>query len=94
MTEDEQTVASQSSVALDMDVDPNEIVCRKVRVGSALASRLKAKRCKTRAEYREEDQRSLARMGRELDDINRREAVAQSLDGWLINATERAYRPR
>lgn len=94
MTEDERTVASQSSVAMDLDADPNEIVCRKVRVGNDSASRLKVRRCKSRAEFREEAERNLAITSKEIDDFNRRVAVAQSLSARRIKRIERTNRVR
>ncbi len=94
MTEDERAVASQTAVALDLDADPNEIVCRNVRAGSNSASRLKVRRCKTRAEYREEDERELALMGREIDDFNRRFATFRSATARQDSRLERRNRIR
>ena len=94
MTEQEKTIASENAVALDLDADPNEIICRKQRAGADSASRLKVRRCKTRAEFREEDERNIARFGRETDDFKRRLAIAQSMSGRRINRTERMNRVR
>ncbi len=94
MTENELVAASQTAVALDLDANPDEIVCRKVRAGSDTASRLKVRRCKSRAEFREEDERNLALMGRELDDFNRRMATIMSSAGRQTQRVERRNRPR
>ena len=94
MTESERLVASQNAVALDLDADPGEIICRTQRASTDSASRLKVKRCKSRAEFRQEDERNMALIGREIDDYKRRMAIAQSAASRRVIRTERMNRVR
>jgi len=53
----------QSSMAVNLANNPDEIICRKERVGSYGSSRIKMQRCRTRAEIRELNQRERALRG-------------------------------
>ncbi len=67
MTDHERTAAAENMLALDLDVSPDEVVCRKVKVGRDSASRLKVNRCKTRAAFRLEFEQRLNESGLMFD---------------------------
>lgn len=70
MTDKERAAASENMLALDLDVNPDEIVCKKVKVGRDSASRLMVNRCRTRAEFREEAEQQLLALGLVVDKFN------------------------
>ncbi len=88
MTEEQQKVAAMNSLALNLDADPNEIICRKERVGRAGSSRLKVHRCHTRAEIRERSERMQARNSRDADDNKRRMSTARSAGQLMDRRSE------
>ncbi len=67
MSKQERKVASKNMLALNLDVSPDQIVCKKVRVSRDSASKLKVQRCKTRAQFREDAQQQLAALGVEIN---------------------------
>ncbi len=64
----ERVVASENMLALNLDAAPEEIVCRKVKVGRDSASKLKVQRCKSRAQFREEAEQRINAASKTIDD--------------------------
>jgi len=67
MTQHERRVAAQNSLAMNLDVSPDQVICRKEKASRDSASKLKVKRCKTRAEFRQEDMERLNASGAVFD---------------------------
>lgn len=83
MSSAEISAAKENLLVLDLDVDPGEIVCKKVRVGRDSASRLRVTRCKSRAEFREEAERTRLAMDSLVDQSKWKQAFR--LNGGLQN---------
>ncbi|MEM7081740.1 MAG: hypothetical protein AAF465_03320 [Pseudomonadota bacterium] len=94
MSELQQSIAMESGTALDLDIDPNEVICRTERVSRDAASRLKTRRCKTRAEFREESARRLAASAQLGEDAWRKLAMRQTNEAFRRAAYERALTQR
>lgn len=73
LSPEERVAMKANRVSFDLSVDPNQVVCRKERVSTA--SRLMTRRCKTVAEFREEDERARNQWGMQMDSDRRRQAT-------------------
>ncbi|MFK8029698.1 MAG: hypothetical protein AB8G18_05630 [Gammaproteobacteria bacterium] len=55
-SKNERNALARQAVELDLDVNPNQIICRTEPV--APGSRITTKRCKTRAEFRQQQEKN------------------------------------
>ncbi|MFK8029699.1 MAG: hypothetical protein AB8G18_05635 [Gammaproteobacteria bacterium] len=72
-TVDESEVVTKEASDVEFEGDPNQIICRQSSSSTGSASRIKTRSCKTRAQFRQEDESRLTRADQLLENKK---------DGW------------